>query len=54
MPHISEGTADVISATLLILQGSGGERHYHQKRFEELDQHELPDTWAPMIAPDEK
>ena len=28
--------------------------HYYQKRFEELDQHELPDTWAPMIALDEK
>jgi adenylate cyclase len=28
--------------------------HYYQKRFEELDQHELPETWAPMIALDEK
>jgi adenylate cyclase len=28
--------------------------HYYQKRFEELGQHELPDSWAPMIALDEK
>jgi adenylate cyclase len=28
--------------------------HYYQKRFEELDQHNLPDTWTPMIALDEK
>ena len=28
--------------------------HYYQKRFEELAEHELPETWAPMIALDEK
>ena len=28
--------------------------HYYQKRFEELGGHELPETWAPMIALDEK
>ena len=28
--------------------------HYYQKRFEELSEHELPETWAPMIALDEK
>ena len=28
--------------------------HYYQKRFEELGQHELPDSWAPLIALDEK
>ena len=28
--------------------------HYYQKRFEELGQHELPNSWAPMIALDEK
>jgi adenylate cyclase len=28
--------------------------HYYQKRFEELGQHELPESWAPMIALDEK
>jgi adenylate cyclase len=28
--------------------------HYYEKRFEELARHELPDTWAPMIALDEK
>jgi hypothetical protein len=27
---------------------------YYQKRFEELARNELPDTWAPMIALDEK
>jgi adenylate cyclase len=28
--------------------------HYYQKRFEELDRHQLPDSWAPLIALDEK
>ena len=28
--------------------------HYYQKRFEALGGHELPETWAPMIALDEK
>ena len=28
--------------------------HYYQKRFGELSEHELPETWAPMIALDEK
>ena len=28
--------------------------HYYHKRFEELGGHELPETWAPMIALDEK
>jgi adenylate cyclase len=28
--------------------------HYYQKRFEELGQHELPESWAPLIALDEK
>src|SRR5271169_2431360 len=28
--------------------------HYYQKRFEELDQLELPESWAPLIALDEK
>jgi hypothetical protein len=33
---------------------SSGLYHYYQKRFEELGGHELPETWAPMIALDEK
>ena len=28
--------------------------YYYQKRFEELDRHQLPDSWAPLIALDEK
>jgi adenylate cyclase len=28
--------------------------HYYQKRFAELDEHELPEAWTPMIALDEK
>ena len=28
--------------------------HYYKKRFAELADHELPETWAPMIALDEK
>ena len=41
-------------AALLAPADIRGLYHYYQKRFEELDQHELPDTWAPMIALDEK
>ena len=41
-------------AALLAPADIRGLYHYYQKHFEALDQHELPDTWAPMIALDEK
>jgi adenylate cyclase len=43
-----------VDAAHLAPANIGGLYHYYQKRFEELGRRELPETWAPMIALDEK